>query len=35
VENENRIRQAARNVKKFLQNADAILERAHNSMAAQ
>ena len=35
VENENRIRQAARNVKKFLQNADAILERAHNVMAAQ
>ncbi|HTI67406.1 MAG TPA: LL-diaminopimelate aminotransferase [Caulobacteraceae bacterium] len=35
VENENRIRQAARNVKKFLQNADAILDRAHNVMAAQ
>src|SRR6185312_16017657 len=28
VENEHRIRQAARNVKKFLQNADAILYRA-------
>ncbi len=27
VENEHRIRQAARNVKKFLQNADAILAR--------
>jgi alanine-synthesizing transaminase len=35
VENENRIRQAARNVKKFLANADAILDRAHNVMAAQ
>jgi alanine-synthesizing transaminase len=35
VENEHRIRQAARNVKRFLQNADQILERAHNSVAAQ
>jgi alanine-synthesizing transaminase len=35
VENEHRIRQAARNVKRFLQNADTILERAHNSLAAQ
>jgi len=35
VENEHRIRQAARNVKKFLGNADEILERAHNTMAAQ
>ena len=34
VENEHRIRQAARNVKKFLANADEILGRAHN-MAAQ
>ena len=33
VENEHRIRQAARNVKKFLSNADEILGRAHNSMA--
>ncbi len=30
VENEHRIRQAARNVKKFLGNADGILARAHN-----
>ncbi len=35
VENENRIRQAARNVKKFLANADEILARHHNSAAAQ
>ena len=35
VENEHRIRQAARNVKKFLANADEILGRAHNSLAAQ
>ena len=34
VENEHRIRQAARNVKKFLANADSILARAH-AMAAQ
>ena len=30
-----RIRQAARNVKKFLANADEILARQHNSTAAQ
>src|SRR5436190_3322497 len=35
VENEHRIRQAARNVKKFLQNSDEILGRAHNALAAQ
>jgi len=35
VENEHRIRQAARNVRRFLSNADAILERAHNHLAAQ
>jgi alanine-synthesizing transaminase len=35
VENEHRIRQAARNVKKFLANADEIIGRAHNSLAAQ
>jgi alanine-synthesizing transaminase len=35
VENEQRIRQAARNVKKFLANADEILGRAHNALAAQ
>jgi alanine-synthesizing transaminase len=35
VENEHRIRQAARNVKKFLANADEILGRAHNAIAAQ
>jgi alanine-synthesizing transaminase len=35
VENEHRIRQAARNVKKFLSNADDILGRAHNALAAQ
>jgi alanine-synthesizing transaminase len=35
VENEQRIRQAARNVKKFLGSADEILGRAHNTLAAQ
>ena len=35
VENEHRIRQAARNVKKFLANADEILARAHNSAGTQ
>src|SRR5690349_14229137 len=35
VENEHRIRQAARNVKKFLAQSDEILARAHNNMAAQ
>jgi alanine-synthesizing transaminase len=35
VENEHRIRQAARNVKKFLANADEILGRHHNALAAQ
>ena len=35
VENEHRIRQAARNVKKFLANADDILARAHNNLAGQ
>jgi alanine-synthesizing transaminase len=35
VENEHRIRQAARNVKKFLANADDILSRSHNALAAQ
>jgi alanine-synthesizing transaminase len=35
VENEQRIRQAARNVKKFLSNADEILGRAHKTLAAQ
>jgi alanine-synthesizing transaminase len=35
VENEHRIRQAARNVKRFLANADEILERSHNALAAQ
>ena len=35
VENEQRIRQAARNVKRFLANADDILGRAHNTLAAQ
>ena len=34
VENEHRIRQAARNVKKFLANSDEILGRAHNALAA-
>jgi alanine-synthesizing transaminase len=32
VENEHRIRQAARNVKKFISNADEILARAGNSL---
>jgi alanine-synthesizing transaminase len=31
VENENRIRQAARNVRRFLANAEDILGRAQNS----
>ncbi|HEX6859823.1 MAG TPA: LL-diaminopimelate aminotransferase [Caulobacteraceae bacterium] len=35
VENEHRIRQAARNVKKFLANSSEILGRAHNAMAAK
>ncbi len=35
VENEQRIRQAARNVKKFLANSSEILGRAHNALAAQ
>ena len=35
LENEHRIRQAARNVKKFLANADEILARSHNALAAQ
>jgi alanine-synthesizing transaminase len=35
VENEHRIRQAARNVKRFLANAEEILGRAHNTLAAQ
>jgi alanine-synthesizing transaminase len=35
VENEHRIRQAARNVKKFLANADDILARAQNNVAGQ
>ena len=35
VENEHRIRQAARNVKRFLANSSEILGRAHNTMAAQ
>jgi alanine-synthesizing transaminase len=35
VENEHRIRQAARNVKRFLSRSDEILARAHNNMAAQ
>ena len=35
VENEHRIRQAARNVKRFLANSDHILSRAHNALAAQ
>lgn len=34
VENEHRIRQAARNVKKFLSNADELLDRAHNTLGA-
>ena len=32
VENEHRIKQAARNVKKFIANADQILAKAHNSL---
>ncbi|MDP3174757.1 MAG: LL-diaminopimelate aminotransferase [Phenylobacterium sp.] len=32
VENEQRIRQAARNVKRFLARSDELLERAHNSV---
>jgi alanine-synthesizing transaminase len=32
VENEQRIKQAARNVKKFIANADTILAKAHNKM---
>jgi alanine-synthesizing transaminase len=35
VENEHRIRQAARNVKKFLSGSDEILARAHNALVAQ
>ena len=35
VENEHRIRQAARNVKKFLSRSDEILARHHNTLAAQ
>jgi alanine-synthesizing transaminase len=35
VENEHRIRQAARNVKRFLNQSDEILARAHNALAAQ
>ncbi|HEY8574676.1 LL-diaminopimelate aminotransferase [Phenylobacterium sp.] len=35
VENEHRIRQAARNVKKFLGKSDEILARHHNTLAAQ
>ena len=35
VENENRIRQAARNVRRFLANADEILGRAHNTGTGQ
>jgi alanine-synthesizing transaminase len=35
VENEHRIRQAARNVKKFLSQSEEILGRAHNTLAAQ
>jgi alanine-synthesizing transaminase len=35
VENEHRIRQAARNVKKFLADSDKILAKAHNAVAAQ
>ena len=35
VENEHRIRQAARNVKRFLANSDDILSRAHNALVAQ
>ena len=32
VENEHRIKQAARNVKKFIANADSILAKAHNTV---
>jgi alanine-synthesizing transaminase len=35
VENEQRIRQAARNVKKFLADSETILAKAHNAMAGQ
>ncbi|MCA3711140.1 MAG: aminotransferase, partial [Phenylobacterium sp.] len=35
VENENRIRQAARSVRRFLANADEILGRAHNTGTGQ
>ena len=35
VENEHRIRQAARNVKRFLSRSDEILARHHNGLAAQ
>jgi alanine-synthesizing transaminase len=35
VENENRIRQAARNVRRFLANADEILGRTHNTGTGQ
>jgi alanine-synthesizing transaminase len=35
VENEHRIRQAARNVKKFLANADEILARHHNALVTK
>jgi alanine-synthesizing transaminase len=35
VENEQRIRQAARNVRKFLADSEQILGRAHNALAAQ
>lgn len=35
VENEHRIRQAARNIKKFIADADQILGKAHNGMAVQ
>ncbi|MFI4965847.1 MAG: LL-diaminopimelate aminotransferase [Caulobacterales bacterium] len=35
VENEHRIRQAARNVKKFLGQSDEILARHHNALVAQ
>jgi alanine-synthesizing transaminase len=34
VENEHRIRQAARNVRKFLANADQYLARVHNQTTA-
>ena len=35
VENENRIRQAARNIRRFLANAEEILGRAHNTGSGQ